>query len=382
MASDEAPWMNEELRLLQDSAARFFSREFAPQMERWIEQGMVDRDAWRKAGAAGLLCASIPEAYGGGGGGFAHEAVIIQQQALAGVVGFGNSVHSGIVAHYILAFGTEEQKKHWLPRMASGDAVAAIAMSEPGAGSDLQNIKTTARKDGNHYVINGQKTFISNGQTADLVVAVCKTDPSLGAKGTSLILVDTNEVEGFRRGRNLAKLGQKAADTSELFFDDVRVPQTSLLGLEEGKGFVQLMNQLPWERLIIALRAATQMQHAVDLTLDYVRDRKAFGKAIIEFQNTRFKLAECASIAKIARTFVDDCMVKLLAGELDGRTAAMAKWWVTDQQSKVLDECLQLHGGYGYMLEYPISRMYADSRVDRIYGGSNEIMKEIISRGF
>ncbi|MEQ8500368.1 MAG: acyl-CoA dehydrogenase family protein [Sneathiellaceae bacterium] len=382
MDRNDAPWMNEELRLLRDSAGKFFTREFAPRMERWIDQGMVDRDAWTTAGAAGLLCASIPEEYGGGGGTYAHEAVIVQEQVCAGVVGFGNSVHSGIVAHYLLSFGTEEQKRHWLPRMASGETVAAIAMSEPGAGSDLQNIKTTARKDGNHYVINGQKTFISNGQHADLVVTVCKTDPSLGAKGTSLILVDTNAVDGFRRGRNLAKLGQKAADTSELFFDDVRVPQTSLLGLEEGRGFGQLMNQLPWERLIIALRCATQMQHAVDLTLDYVRDRKAFGKAIFEFQNTRFKLAECQTVATVAKTFTDDCMVKLLAGELDGRTAAMAKWWVSDQQSKLIDECLQLHGGYGYMLEYPIARMYADSRVDRIYGGSNEIMKELVARGF
>ncbi|MEQ8348067.1 MAG: acyl-CoA dehydrogenase family protein, partial [Sneathiellaceae bacterium] len=310
MDRNDAPWMNEELRLLRDSAGKFFTREFAPRMERWIDQGMVDRDAWTTAGAAGLLCASIPEEYGGGGGTYAHEAVIVQEQVCAGVVGFGNSVHSGIVAHYLLSFGTEEQKRHWLPRMASGETVAAIAMSEPGAGSDLQNIKTTARKDGNHYVINGQKTFISNGQHADLVVTVCKTDPSLGAKGTSLILVDTNAVDGFRRGRNLAKLGQKAADTSELFFDDVRVPQTSLLGLEEGRGFGQLMNQLPWERLIIALRCATQMQHAVDLTLDYVRDRKAFGKAIFEFQNTRFKLAECQTVATVAKTFTDDCMVK------------------------------------------------------------------------
>jgi len=376
----KSPWLNEELEILQDAVKKFYEKEFVPHVEKWNEQGFVDRDAWRKAGEAGILCASIPEEYGGGGGHFGHEMVIAQEQSRAGVGGFGNSVHSGIVAHYIKAYGTEEQKKKWLPKMASGELVGAIAMTEPGTGSDLQGVKTTAKKDGNQYVLNGQKTFITNGQTAELICVVAKTDPEGGAKGTSLIMVETDEVEGFRRGRNLKKLGQKAQDTSELFFDDVKVPQTNLLGAEEGQGFIQLMQQLPQERLIIAVQACCAMEKAVELTAEYTKDRKAFGKRILDFQNTQFKLAECKTEATIARVFVDDCAVKLLDGKLDATTAAMAKWWTTEKENEIIDTCLQFFGGYGYMMEYPIARMYADSRIQKIYGGANEIMKMLIAR--
>ena len=375
-----SPWMTEDLHLLADSARKFFDQEFAPHQERWSNEGIMDREAWTKAGAAGLLCASIPEKYGGAGGTFAHEAVIFDQEVRAGISGFGNSVHSGIVAHYLLAFGSEEQKAKWLPGMATGEMVAAIAMTEPGTGSDLQGVRTTAKLDGNHYVVNGQKTFITNGQHADLVVVVAKTDPSQGAKGTSLIVVETADADGFARGRNLEKIGLHAADTSELFFDDVRVPTANLIGEEQGQGFAQLMNQLPQERLIIAVRAVAVMEEAVRMTAEYTKQRKAFGKSLIEFQNTKFKLAECKTEATIARVFVDDCMRRHLDGGLDATTAAMAKWWCAQKQCEIVDECLQLHGGYGYMTEYPIARMYADSRVQKIYGGTNEIMKELIGR--
>ncbi|MGX1197476.1 acyl-CoA dehydrogenase family protein [Parvibaculum sp. MBR-TMA-1.3b-4.2] len=376
----KSPWLNEELEILQDAVKKFYEREFVPHVEKWNDQGCVDRDAWLKAGEAGILCASIPEEYGGGGGTFAHEMVITQEQSRAGVGGFGNSVHSGIVAHYVKAYGTEEQKKKWLPKMASGELVGAIAMTEPGTGSDLQGVKTTAKKDGNQYVLNGQKTFITNGQNADLICVVAKTDPEAGAKGTSLIMVETEEVEGFRRGRNLKKLGQKAQDTSELFFDDVKVPLTNLLGEDEGKGFIQLMQQLPQERLIIAVQACCAMEKAVALTAEYTKDRKAFGKSILDFQNTQFKLAECKTEATIARVFVDDCAVKLLDGKLDATTAAMAKWWTTEKENEIVDTCLQFFGGYGYMMEYPIAQMYADARIQKIYGGANEIMKMLIAR--
>ena len=375
-----SPWMNEELNLLADSVRKFFEKEFLPHQERWTEDRMIDRDAWNKAGEAGLLCAGIPEEYGGAGGTFAHEAVILDQQSRAGISGFGNSVHSGICAHYVLAYGSEEQKSKWLPKMATGDIVAAIAMTEPGAGSDLQGVKTTAKLDGNQYVINGQKTFITNGHHADIVIVVAKTDPTQGAKGTSLIVVEAAEAEGFSRGRNLKKIGQHAQDTAELFFDDVRVPTANLLGEAEGQGFVQLMSQLPQERLIIAVKAVAVMEEAVRLTAQYTKDRKAFGKSLMEFQNTRFKLAECKTEATIARVFLDDCMVRHLDGGLDATTAAMAKWWCAQKQCEIVDECLQLHGGYGYMEEFPIARMYTDSRVQKIYGGTNEIMKELISR--
>ena len=375
-----SPWMTEELSMLQDSAGRFFDREFVPHEEEWAKAGIMPREMWKKAGEAGLLLASVPEEYGGAGGTFAHESVILYEQGRANVRSLGNAVHSGIVAQYILAYGSEEQKRRWLPKMAAGELVGAIAMTEPGTGSDLQAVRTTARMTGNQYVVNGQKTFITNGQHADLVIVVAKTDPEEKARGVSLIVVETAEAEGFSRGRNLEKLGLKAQDTSELFFDDVKVPTANLLGTEEGQGFFQLMNQLPQERLIIGVGACAAMDLAIELTTDYVKQRKAFGKRIVDFQNTRFKLAECKTEAHIARVFVDNCLQRHLAGDLDVTTAAMVKWWCAQKQNDVIDECLQLFGGYGFMDEFPISRMYADARVQKIYGGTNEIMKELIAR--
>lgn len=375
----KAKWMDEELEMLKDASSKFFETECAPNLEAWEEQGHVDRKIWNKLGEAGFLNASIPVEYGGAGGNFAHEAVIYDSQARHGGGGIGISVHSGICAHYILNYGTEEQRQRWLPKMASGELVCAIAMTEPGTGSDLQNVKTTALKDGNEYVVNGQKTFITNGQQADLIIVVAKTDPDAGGKGVSLIMVEADQ-PGFSRGRNLKKVGLKSQDTSELFFDNVRVPTTNLLGEDEGRGFIQLMQQLPQERLIIALNAATAMEVAVAETVAYTKDRKAFNQTVMDFQNTKFKLAECKTKAVIARSFVNTCMEALLAGELDPTTAAMAKWWTTQMQNEVVDECLQLHGGYGYMWEYPIARMYADGRIQKIFGGTNEIMKELISR--
>ena len=370
---------DEELTALADSVRRFFAREAPPErLAKWREDGIVEREMWRKAGAAGMLCASIPEAYGGAGGDFRHECVIMQETPPNS--GFGIGLHNTIVAPYILHYGSEAQKQAWLPLMATGDLVGAIAMTEPGAGSDLQGVKSTARRDGGHYVLNGQKTFITNGQTANLIIVVAKTDASQGARGVSLIAVETDKVEGFRRGRNLDKLGMEAQDTSELFFDDVRVPIENLLGAAEGQGFVQLMQQLPQERLQIAVQGCVAMERALELTAAYVHERKAFGKSISEFQNTQFKLAECKTQATVARVFVDRCIELLLAGELDAATASMAKYWVSDTQGQVIDECLQLHGGYGYMKEYEITRLYADARVQRIYGGTNEIMKVLIAR--
>jgi len=374
-----SPWMTEELELFGDSVARFFKTEFVPHQARWDKQGYIDREAWNTAGEMGILCASVPEQYGGAGGNFAHEAVLNIEMTRA-MVKFGIGVHNGIVSHYILSYGTEEQKQRWLPRMATGELVAAIAMSEPGVGSDLKSVRTKAIADGEDYVINGAKTFITNGYHANLICVIAKTDPSLGAKGISLVMVETDGAEGFRRGRILDKIGQKSQDTAELFFDDVRVPKSNRLGPEEGKGFGQLMQQLPQERLIIALSAQASMHRAIELTRDYVQGRQVFGQALSSLQNTRFKLAECQTVATIASTFVDQCMVRLLAGELDGGTAAMAKWWTTQQNCEVVDECLQLHGGYGYTMEYPIARLYVDARVGKIYGGSNEIMKELVAR--
>ncbi|HEY5680348.1 MAG TPA: acyl-CoA dehydrogenase family protein [Pseudomonadales bacterium] len=376
----ESPWLNDELRLLQDAAAKFFQQEFVPLNEKWINQGKVDREAWYKAGEAGLLCAEMPVEYGGGGGDYRHETVIMEEQLATGVTGFGNQVHSSIVAPYILHYGSEDQKQRWLPKMATGELVGAIAMTEPNTGSDLQAVRTSAIRDGDEYVINGSKTYISNGQHADLVIVVAKTDPAQGAKGISLIVVETGKSPGFERGRNLKKLGQKAADTSELFFADCRVPVTNRLGEEEGRGFVQLMQQLPQERLNIGQAAVVAMERAIGITLDFVRERRAFGQRILDFQNTRFKLSECKTEALIARTFVDQCVLKLVNGELDAVTASMAKYWCTQKQCEIIDECLQLHGGAGYMDEYEISRMYADARVQTIYGGTNEIMKELIGR--
>ena len=366
--------------MLYDMATRFLSDEILPRYEEFEENGMVDRACWEKAGDAGLLCASMPEEYGGAGGTYAHEAAIIEAIGHVGVDGFGIALHNAIVAPYILHYGSEEQKKKWLPKLATGELIGAIAMTEPGAGSDLQGIRTRAEKDGNHYRINGSKTFITNGQLANLVIVVTKTDPDKGAKGTSLFAVETDEVEGFERGRNLQKIGMKANDTSELFFNDVRVPASALLGSEEGQGFVQLMQQLPQERLLIGTQSIAMIERALAATIEYVKDRKAFGQKLIDFQNTQFKLAELKTEATIGRVFHDDCVARHVAGGLDPATASMAKYWLSELQGKVVDECLQLFGGYGYMTEYPIARMFRDARVQRIYGGTNEIMKLLIAR--
>jgi len=373
-------WMTEDLVPLEEQARRFIEAEFVPHLDRWHDEGMYERDVWMKAGAAGLLCASIPEEYGGGGGNFAHQALIDRAFSLSGFDSFGAPLHSGIVAPYILHYGTEEQRRRWLPKLATGELVGAIAMSEPGTGSDLQGVRTTARQSGNGYVLNGSKTFITNGQHANLIIVVAKTDPAQGAKGVSLMVVETENAAGFRRGRKLKKLGLDAADTSELFFEDVKLPPENLLGSEEGQGFAQLMTDLPRERLIVAVHAQAMIERALALTIAYVRERKAFGKPIIEFQNTQFVLAECKSEATIARVFQDHCIERYLNGQLDTVTASMAKYWITDVQGKIIDRCLQLFGGYGYMDEYPISRLYRDARVMRIYAGTNEIMKLLIAR--
>ena len=366
--------------MFRESVRRFAEREIAPNAARWRKEGVVERELWRKAGAAGLLCCGVPEEYGGAGGNFRHEAVIIDELARISFADFGASLHSAIVAPYILHYGTEEQRRRWLPKLATGELVGAIAMTEPGAGSDLQGIRTRALPDGNGYVVNGQKVFITNGQTANLIIVVAKTDPEAAGRGISLICVETDEVEGFRRGRNLEKIGFHAQDTSELFFDEVRVPADCLLGTETGRGFVQLKEQLAQERLIVAIQAVGAMEAAVAATVEYTKDRKAFGKSVFDFQNTRFKLAEAATEAKVARVYTDFCIEELVAGRLDAVAGAMAKWWTTQKQCEVIDECLQLFGGYGYMAEYPIATMWTDARVQKIYGGTNEIMKEIIAR--
>jgi len=373
-------WMTEDVVLLEDQARRFMAAEFVPHLDRWHEDHMYPREVWTKAGAAGLLCAAMPEEYGGAGGTFAHEAVIDRELSLAGFDTFGGPLHSGIVAPYILNYGTEEQKRRWLPKLATGEMVGAIAMSEPGTGSDLQAVRTTAKKSGNGYVLNGSKTFITNGQHANLIVVVAKTDPEEGAKGISLMVVETEDATGFRRGRKLKKLGMDSADTSELFFEDVALPAESLLGIEEGQGFYQLMKDLPQERLIVSINAVAMIERALRLTLDYVKQRQAFGKKIVEFQNSQFVLAECKSEATIAKVFLDHCIERHLKGELDTTTASMAKYWHTDLLGKIVDRCLQLFGGYGYMDEYPISRIYRDARVMRIFAGTNEIMKLLIAR--
>ncbi len=374
------PWMTEDVVLLEEQARRFIAAEFVPHLDRWHEEHFYPREVWSKAGAAGLLCASMPEEYGGAGGSFAHEAVIDREYSLAGFDTFGAPLHSGIVAPYILNYGTEEQKRRWLPKLATGELIGAIAMSEPGTGSDLQGVRTTAKKSGNGYVLNGSKTFITNGQHANLIVVVAKTDSKQGAKGVSLMVVETADAQGFRRGRKLKKLGMDSADTSELFFEDVSLPAESLLGIEEGQGFYQLMKELPQERLIVSVHAVAMIERALALTIDYVKQRQAFGKKIVEFQNTQFVLAECKSEATIAKVFLDHCIERHVKGELDTVTASMAKYWLSDLAGKIIDRCLQLFGGYGYMDEYPISRLYRDARVMRIYAGTNEIMKLLIAR--
>lgn len=373
-------WMDDELQMLSDACVQFYEKECAPHYEQWEKQGSFSRELWEKAGEMGLLGAEVPEAFGGPGGSFAHDAVIAYQGNLAGIDGWGGGLHNSIVIPYIIHYGSEEQKQSILPRMVSGDLIGAIAMTEPGAGSDLQNIRTAARKDGNHYSISGSKTFITNGQLANLIVVAAKTDPTAGGRGISLFAVETDTVEGFRRGANLDKLGMKSNDTSELFFDNVRVPASALIGPEEGQGFVQMMEQLPQERLLIGVYAVARIERALRLTLDYVTERKAFGKSIAGFQNTQFVLAESVSEFTIAKVFLDHCIVEHLEGNLTTEKASMAKYWITDLQAKIIDRCLQLFGGYGLMAEYPIERMYRDNRIERIYAGTNEIMKLVIAR--
>ena len=372
-------WSNPELESFRDAVRRFVASEIAPHGERWRTQQHVDRDLWHKAGEMGLLAADIPEEYGGSGGSFAHMAVVFEELGYAGDMAFGLHVHA-IVAHYLLNQGTEEQKRHYLPKLASGEMVAAIAMSEPGAGSDLKGIRTTAVRSEGGYRLNGSKTFISNGYLADLILVVAKTDPTAGAKGISLMLLETRDNPGFRVGRILEKVGQKGQDTCELFFDDAQVPLANVLGGEEGRGFAQLMAELPYERTIIGVAGVAAIERALHLTVEHAKERRAFGQALIEMQNTRFVLAEIKTEATVARIFIDRCVEDMLLGRMDTVRASMAKYWISDLQCKVVDQCVQLFGGYGYMLEYPIAQMYVDARVQRIYGGANEIMKEIVAR--
>jgi len=372
-------WTNPDLDLWRDTCARFVEEELVADDEAARKRGHVGHAVWRKAGALGLLCTDIPEEYGGGGGDFRHEAVLSEECARRGISGWANSVHS-IVAHYFLNHGTDAQKQKYLPRLARGELVGAIAMTEPGCGSDLQGIRAKAERRGDSYVLNGSKTFITNGFLAGVVLVVCKTDPTQGARGTSILIVETEGTPGYRVGRVLDKMGMKSQDTSELFFDDVTVPADQLLGGKEGQGFYQLMGDLPYERLFIGVGALGCMEGAFDATLKYVRERKAFGQTVADFQNTKFKLAEVATQIQVGRAFIDHCVELIVQGKLDTATASMAKLWGAETQGKVLDELLQLHGGYGFMNEYMITRMYADARVQRIYGGTSEIMKEVISR--
>jgi acyl-CoA dehydrogenase len=377
MSNYESPWMNEELRMYRKSIREFLLQEFLPCQPKWREQHRPDAEAWKKAGQTGLLLPDVPEEYGGGGGTFAHQAVVTEELAQAGI-NFACGVQS-IVSHYILHYGSEAQKKTWLPAMAAGDLVAAIAMTEPSAGSDLQAIKTTARRDGNVYILNGSKTFITNGFHAGLVCVAAKTDPrAVASKGISMIVVETKNLPGYRVGSSLDKVGLHEIDTCELFFDDVRVPSTNLLGSAEGSGLSQMMEQLRYERLMIGVGAVATTERAIAMTIKYAKERKAFGQALIDFQNTRFKLAQCKTEAHVGRVFVDHCIARFVAGQTDAADAAMAKYWLTESQCRIVDECVQLFGGYGYMTEYPIARIWTDSRVQRIYAGTNEIMLELI----
>jgi acyl-CoA dehydrogenase len=376
-----ASWETDEHAALRKHAAEFLRKEATPNQERWADQHMVDRDFWTKAGAAGLLCLDTPEEYGGAGGNFGHEAIVAQEIPHAHDTALtGCAVHSTIAAHYLVSYASEEQKKRWLPKCASGENVLAIAMTEPGAGSDLQSVRTTAVRDGDHYVINGSKTFISNGTHGNLVVIVAKTDPTQGAHGISLLVAETDGLAGFERGRVLRKIGQHGQDTREMFFGNVRVPAENLLGGAEGQGFVQLMNQLPRERLILAAAGVAMAEAAVVETIKYAKQRQAFGQAILDFQNTRFVLAECKADVLAGKTLIDYCIQRQIDGTLDPATASMAKLWGTEKQVEIIDRCLQIFGGYGYMMEYPIAQMYAAARVQKIYGGTSEIMKELISR--
>ncbi len=368
----------EEHDMLRESARRFMEKEVAPHHARWEEQGYVDRALWTQAGAAGFLCASMPEEYGGAGADIRFSVVLMEEQFRIGATGPGFGLHSEIVAPYLLHHGSEFLKSRYLPPMASGECITAIAMTEPGTGSDLQGVKTTAVRDGDAYVLNGSKTFITNGWNCDMVIVVAKTDPTAGSRGMSLFVVDTS-MAGFTKGKRLHKMGMSAQDTSELFFDNVRVPISNLLG-EEGRGFAYLMQELPWERLQIALTAVAAAQAALEWTLEYTRERRAFGKAVADFQTVAHRLAEIKTEITVGQVFIDRCIALKLEDKLDAATASMAKYWATEMQFKTLDQCVQLFGGYGYMHEYPIARAWADARVQRIYGGTNEIMKELISR--
>ncbi len=372
---------DEEIAIFRDAVGKFFEQHAPPKrVEKWREEGQVDREFWEEAGQAGLLGMTVPQEYGGHGGDFRHDLVVLDQQAEKGVDGFASSLHNVIILPYVVRHGTEEQKRRWLPRLVSGELISAIAMTEPGVGSDLQNVATTAVKEGDGYRLNGAKTFISSGQLANFIVVVAKTDPKERAKGISLLCLETDGAEGFRRGKKLDKIGMDAADTSELFFDDVFVPADNVLGGEEGRGFYQLMGELPQERLVIAVGAMSTIEKALDTTVEYVKQRKAFGQTIWDFQNTQFVLADLKARGTAAKVFLNDCIAKLLRGELDVTTASIAKYWLTELQGEVVDKCLQLHGGWGYINEYPIAKMFRDSRVTRIFGGSNEIMKMLIAR--
>ncbi|MAS40101.1 MAG: acyl-CoA dehydrogenase [Porticoccaceae bacterium] len=380
MSDYVSPWMNEELAIFRDAASRFVEQEMVSRDPEWRRQHHVDKDFWRLAGRQGFLCTDIPASYGGGGGDFRHEAVFFEEQWRRGLSGLGQGVHS-ITAHYILNHATEEQKQRWLPAMARGDLIGAIAMTEPGTGSDLKAIRTRAVRDGDHYVVNGAKMFITNGYLGELLALVVRTDPDAGARGLSILMLETCDLPGFRVGRMLEKMGQKSQDTCELFFEDVRVPAANLLGGREGQGFAQLMSDLPYERTQVGVQSVAMMEGAIAETLAYVKQRQAFGAPLLELQNTRFRLAEAQATTRVSRVFLDHCIAAVAAGALDNVTAAMCKYWTSERLQQVLDVCLQMHGGYGYMDEYLICRMYADARVARIYAGTSEIMLEVIARG-
>ena len=370
-------WMDATIEDFRAQVRRYIAAEMLPHLDGWRRQGFIPREVWQPFGELGFLLPEMPEAYGGAGANLAYQLVVQNELARAEVP--ANSAVHTIAAHYILDYGTEEQKQRWLPRLASGELLAGIALTEPGCGSDLKALRTKATKDGDTYVIDGAKTFITNGFTANLLVVAVRTGGP-GSSGVSLVVMETDNLPGFRVGRRLEKLGLHASDTAELFFDGVRLSADQLLGGQEGQGFRQLMSQLPFERLLLAVPAAAVIELAVELTVEYTKGRKAFGQSVFDFQNTRFKLAECATLAHVVRSFVNDCIQRLLDGTLDDEAAYMAKWWCTEQQGKVTDECLQLFGGYGYMAEYPIARLYADARIQRIYGGTTEIMKDLIAR--